>query len=128
VDELPRAHVNCEAAVATLDALDASAGAHGKNLAGLEFDESLVEEERDEDAHPVAAHLRDRAVGVAVVHEPDGFWFIPEDLPAFGEVLGTDGARVGEVTSGTFSPTLRTGIALALLDASAGIAEGDKTH
>jgi len=32
-------------------------------------------------------------------------------------VLGADGERVGEVTSGTFSPTLRTGIGLALLDA-----------
>jgi aminomethyltransferase len=30
---------------------------------------------------------------------------------------------VGEVTSGTFSPTLKTGIALALL--SRGISEGD---
>jgi aminomethyltransferase len=39
-------------------------------------------------------------------------------------VLGADGARVGEVTSGTFSPTLRTGIALALLDSSAGVVEG----
>ncbi|NEK60336.1 glycine cleavage system aminomethyltransferase GcvT [Geodermatophilus sabuli] len=34
-------------------------------------------------------------------------------------VLDPDGARVGEVTSGTFSPTLRTGIALALLDTAA---------
>ncbi len=32
---------------------------------------------------------------------------------------------VGETTSGTFSPTLRTGIALALLDTAAGLAEGD---
>ncbi|MFP5371683.1 MAG: glycine cleavage T C-terminal barrel domain-containing protein, partial [Actinomycetes bacterium] len=39
-------------------------------------------------------------------------------------VLGPDGDRVGEVTSGTFSPTLRTGIALALLDTAAGVAEG----
>jgi len=39
-------------------------------------------------------------------------------------VLGADGARVGEVTSGTFSPTLRTGIALALLDTAAGVEEG----
>jgi aminomethyltransferase len=39
-------------------------------------------------------------------------------------VLGADGARVGEVTSGTFSPTLRTGIGLALLDSAAGVAEG----
>ncbi len=32
---------------------------------------------------------------------------------------------VGEITSGTFSPTRRIGIALALLDASAGLGEGD---
>jgi aminomethyltransferase len=36
-----------------------------------------------------------------------------------------DGTAVGEVTSGTFSPTLRHGIALALLDTAAGLAEGD---
>jgi aminomethyltransferase len=39
-------------------------------------------------------------------------------------VLGADGARVGEVTSGTFSPPLRTGIALALIDTAAGIDAG----
>jgi aminomethyltransferase len=33
--------------------------------------------------------------------------------------------RVGEITSGTFSPTKRIGIALALLDTSAGLGEGD---
>jgi aminomethyltransferase len=32
---------------------------------------------------------------------------------------------VGETTSGTFSPTRKIGIALALLDTSAGLAEGD---
>jgi aminomethyltransferase len=39
-------------------------------------------------------------------------------------VLDAAGERVGEVTSGTFSPTLRTGIGLALIDAAAGVAEG----
>jgi aminomethyltransferase len=39
-------------------------------------------------------------------------------------VLGADGSPVGEVTSGTFSPSLRTGIALALIDAAAGVDEG----
>ena len=39
-------------------------------------------------------------------------------------VLGPDGTDVGEVTSGTYSPTLRRGIALALLDRA--IAEGDR--
>ena len=39
-------------------------------------------------------------------------------------VLGADGSPVGEVTSGTFSPSLRTGIALALIDSAAEVAEG----
>jgi len=33
-------------------------------------------------------------------------------------VLGDDGVQIGEITSGTFSPTLRQGVALALLDQS----------
>jgi aminomethyltransferase len=33
--------------------------------------------------------------------------------------------RVGETTSGTFSPTKKVGIALALIDTSAGLADGD---
>lgn len=36
------------------------------------------------------------------------------------------GEPIGEVTSGTFSPTLRKGIGLALLATSAGVAEGDE--
>src|SRR4051794_5287739 len=39
-------------------------------------------------------------------------------------VLGADGDRIGEVTSGTFSPSLRTGIGLALLDSASGVEEG----
>ena len=41
-------------------------------------------------------------------------------------VLDAEGARVGEVTSGTFSPSLRTGIALALLDTASGADEGSE--
>jgi aminomethyltransferase len=41
-------------------------------------------------------------------------------------VLDAAGGRIGEVTSGTFSPTLRTGIALALLDTSVGVEPGDE--
>jgi aminomethyltransferase len=41
-------------------------------------------------------------------------------------VLGADGAVIGEVTSGTFSPTLRTGIALALLDTASGVGVDDE--
>ncbi|NEK84566.1 glycine cleavage system aminomethyltransferase GcvT [Blastococcus saxobsidens] len=40
-------------------------------------------------------------------------------------VLGGDDTPVGTVTSGTFSPSLRAGIGLALLDRAAGITEGD---
>jgi aminomethyltransferase len=36
-----------------------------------------------------------------------------------------DGQRIGETTSGTFSPTKKVGIALALLDTSAGVNDGD---
>jgi len=35
---------------------------------------------------------------------------------------------VGEVTSGTFSPTRKVGVALALLDTSAGLSEGDSVE
>jgi aminomethyltransferase len=39
-------------------------------------------------------------------------------------VLSGDGTRIGTTTSGTFSPTLKTGIALALLDTAAGVEPG----
>jgi aminomethyltransferase len=38
-------------------------------------------------------------------------------------VLGDDGSGLGEITSGTFSPTLRQGVALALLDRA--VEDGD---
>jgi aminomethyltransferase len=41
-------------------------------------------------------------------------------------VLDAAGTTIGQVTSGTFSPTLRTGIALALLETAAGVGEGDE--
>jgi aminomethyltransferase len=41
-------------------------------------------------------------------------------------VLSPGGSQVGEVTSGTFSPTLRKGIALALLSTNSEITEGDE--
>ena len=39
-----------------------------------------------------------------------------------------DDDAIGEITSGTFSPTKRVGIALALLDTSAGLGEGDEVE
>jgi aminomethyltransferase len=41
-------------------------------------------------------------------------------------VLGSDGNPVGETTSGTFSPTLGKGIALAMVDSAAGVRDGDR--
>ncbi len=41
-------------------------------------------------------------------------------------VVGTDGADIGETTSGTFSPTLGKGIGLALIDTAADVQDGDE--
>jgi aminomethyltransferase len=41
-------------------------------------------------------------------------------------VLSAQGSPIGEVTSGTFSPTLKQGIALALVAADAGVGPGDE--
>jgi aminomethyltransferase len=42
------------------------------------------------------------------------------------EVLAGDGTVIGETTSGTFSPTLKQGIALALVSTAADVADGDE--
>ena len=54
-----------------------------------------------------------------------GLTAIGRGIPRHGmEVLDDEGTQVGVVTSGTFSPTLRQGIALALVDPS--VVEGDQ--
>ncbi|MGQ0482968.1 MAG: glycine cleavage system aminomethyltransferase GcvT [Pseudonocardia sp.] len=45
-------------------------------------------------------------------------------VPRAGMGVLAGGAPVGVTTSGTFSPTLRTGIALALVEATAGLGDG----
>ncbi len=45
-------------------------------------------------------------------------------VPRVGMGVLAGGGPVGVTTSGTFSPTLRTGIALALVDTAAGLGEG----
>jgi aminomethyltransferase len=40
-------------------------------------------------------------------------------------LAGPGGDQIGICTSGTFSPTLKTGIALALIDSGAGVGKGD---
>jgi len=52
-----------------------------------------------------------------------GLRFVDRGIPRPHMAVTVDGVAVGEVTSGTFSPTLRTGIALALVSSS--VAEGD---
>ncbi len=47
-------------------------------------------------------------------------------VPRAGMTVLRGATPVGVVTSGTFSPTLRTGIALALLDTAAKVTEGDE--
>ncbi|MDP9225694.1 MAG: glycine cleavage system aminomethyltransferase GcvT [Actinomycetota bacterium] len=47
-------------------------------------------------------------------------------IPRQGHEVHRDGAVVGAVTSGNFSPTLGTGIALALVEADAGVERGDR--
>jgi aminomethyltransferase len=67
--------------------------------------------------------LRERETGAARL-----LWGLKSDARAIPRphmgVRSTADAPVGEVTSGTFSPTLRTGIGLALLDRTVG--EGDE--
>ncbi|MFD4369826.1 glycine cleavage system aminomethyltransferase GcvT [Rhodococcus sp. NPDC058521] len=43
-----------------------------------------------------------------------------------GQSVQRDGVTIGESTSGTFSPTLKVGIALALIDTDAGVKAGDE--
>ncbi|MGH8969819.1 MAG: glycine cleavage system aminomethyltransferase GcvT [Actinomycetes bacterium] len=55
-----------------------------------------------------------------------GLAAVERGIPRAHMPVSKDGAAVGAVTSGTFSPTLRRGIALALLDRT--VAEGDRVE
>ncbi|MBK8757198.1 MAG: glycine cleavage system aminomethyltransferase GcvT [Actinomycetales bacterium] len=68
------------------------------------------------------ALLAERATGPARISR--GVSVSGRGIPRAHCAVTKDGAVVGEVTSGTFSPTLKHGIALALLDPS--VAEGDE--
>ncbi len=46
--------------------------------------------------------------------------------PGMAVLAAADGRRIGEVTSGTFSPTRKQGVALALLDSDAGVGVDDE--
>jgi aminomethyltransferase len=71
-----------------------------------------------------AALLREKEAGPA--RRLRGLRATGRGVPRAGmAVLDAAGARVGVTTSGTFSPTLRTGIALALVDTASGVQPGD---
>jgi len=141
--------VDADRAVETWDAVLEAGEAEGIRLCGLGARDTL----RTEMGYPLHGHELSREItpvqaraGWAVGWQKPAFWgreaLLAEKeagparllcgLRASGRgiprpgmaVLDAAGARVGEVTSGTFSPTLRTGIALALIDAAAGVAEG----
>ncbi len=138
-----------EAAGPLWDALLVGAAARGGRAAGLGARDTLRTEmgyalhghELSLDITPVQAR-----VGWAVGWKKDAFWgkdvlaaekaagptrvargllALERGVPrADLDVLAADGTVVGRTTSGTFSPTLKQGIALALLDPA--VAEGDE--
>jgi len=138
-----------DSAAVVFDALVAAVTAAGGELAGLGARDTL----RTEMGYPLHGHelsldispVQARA-GWAVGWKKDAFWGreallaekqagparLLRGLKVIGRgVLRADLAvlhgdtRVGTTTSGTFSPTLKAGIALALIDTAAQIADGD---
>jgi aminomethyltransferase len=71
------------------------------------------------------ALLAEKAAGPARVLR--GLESLDRGIPrAHMPVLSAAGESVGEVTSGTFSPTRRVGIGLALISSDAGVEDGDE--
>ncbi|MGV1088981.1 MAG: glycine cleavage system aminomethyltransferase GcvT [Mycobacterium sp.] len=138
-----------DSAPVVFDALAAEVERCGGQLAGLGARDTL----RTEMGYPLHGHelsldispLQARA-GWAVGWSKDGFWgreaLLAEKqdgprrllrglratgrgVPRAGMTVMRDAAPIGIVTSGTFSPTLGAGIALALIDVDADVADGD---
>jgi aminomethyltransferase len=57
-----------------------------------------------------------------------GLESLDRGIPRPGMAVLHGGTPIGAVTSGTFSPTRRIGIGLALLDTAAGLADGDEVE
>jgi len=137
---------------AVWDALVKAGGPIGLRAAGLaardtlrtEMGYALHGQELSLDISPVQARLN-WAVGwrkpefwgrAALLAERDagpkralwGLESLDRGIPRPHMVLRRDGTDVGEVTSGTFSPTKRVGIALALLDTTSGLGPGDEVE
>ncbi len=77
-----------------------------------------------------AFHGRDALVAekeAGPVRRSTGLVALERGIPrAHMTVTSLDGEPLGEVTSGTFSPTRKVGVALALLSTAAGLADGDE--
>ncbi|MFZ0833301.1 MAG: glycine cleavage system aminomethyltransferase GcvT [Mycobacterium sp.] len=141
-----------EDAPAVFDALVEVVGELGGELAGLGARDTL----RTEMGYPLHGHelsldispLQARC-GWAIGWKKDAFWGrdallaekaagprrLLRGLRATGRgvlrpelTVLSDNTPVGVTTSGTFSPTLKLGIALALIDASADMTTGDRVH
>jgi len=137
-----------EQAAPVFDALVAAVGEAGGELAGLGARDTL----RTEMGYPLHGHELSLDItpvqarcGWAIGWKKEQFWGraallaekeagprrLVRGLRAVGRgvlrpdlTVLADGTQVGVTTSGTFSPTLKTGIALALIDTAAGIEDG----
>jgi aminomethyltransferase len=121
-----------------------AAGLAARDTLRTEMGYALHGQELSLDISPVQARLN-WAVGwrkpefwgrAALIAERDagptralwGLESLDRGIPRPHMVVRLDGTDVGEVTSGTFSPTKRVGIALALLNTASGLAPGDEVE
>ncbi|MEZ5130562.1 glycine cleavage system aminomethyltransferase GcvT [Mycolicibacterium sp.] len=137
-----------DAAPAVFDALVAEVESRGGQLAGLGARDTL----RTEMGYPLHGHELSTEIsplqarcGWAVGWSKDEFWgrdallaekkagprrvlrglrAVGRGVPRAGMTVLRDAQPVGITTSGTFSPTLNAGIALALIDTDADLADG----
>jgi aminomethyltransferase len=144
--------VASEHAVVVWDALMAAGEPYGLRAAGLAARDTLRTEMgyalHGQDLSPEISPVQAR-VGWAVGWSKPAFWgreallaekeagpgrslwgleALDRGIPRAHMVVLRGDQRVGEITSGTFSPTKRVGIALALLDTVAGLGVGDEVE
>ncbi|WP_433343694.1 glycine cleavage system aminomethyltransferase GcvT [Micromonospora sp. CA-111912] len=141
--------VPAEHAVAVWDAIFAAGEAYEPRACGLAARDTLRTEMgyplHGQDLSPEITPVQARS-GWAVGWDKPAFWgrdalraekaagpartlrgleAVDRAIPRPGMPVYAGGTQVGTVTSGTFSPTRKQGIALALLDTSAALADGD---
>jgi aminomethyltransferase len=109
-------------APALWDALVEQIAELGGSPAGLGARDTL----RTEMGYPLHGH--DLSLDISPVQARAG-WAVGRGIPrSHLQVLSPAGEVVGEVTSGTFSPTRRVGIGLALISTDSGIEDGDEVE